>query len=371
MPSITDILTGKTQSGTGAYGTVPATSNPLDTQKDAIEGNATNLSELYGLATDVNAFSNKQAALGYQMNMPNYTSILGNLSNNALEESRGGITSDEMTNLVNTAAERGISTGLPTAGITNTSLLRAVGTNTRKQQQQGLSDFSTLMGLTPVGKQFDVNSWLVTPEQQQEAQTNANVLASSPNPTESAAAELAAARNGVSTGNQPTSITTPKTTLPTSGGGVDYTPPSGGQQTTPTTTVNTTNRSAGTGTVPTSVNYNTGAGTQTGDLVTDWGNEWDQLMGGNDWQSYGYLGSDYDSSGNLNPTDLSQNYQTDLADEWSQDWNDLLGLDDWSDYGYLGSDYNNGNLSPNDLSGSAGEDVTSDWASEWDALLGG
>lgn len=214
MPTYTDVsntytnksgttgtLGGMTQSGTGAYGTVPTVSDPTSTQATAISGNASNLSNLFNLANRYDTFTTQQAELPYSMNLPNYSAMTQQSSDNILQNLQGIVNSDVVSQLSQSAAERGVSTGLGMGSDnSNTALLRALGLTSYSLQNTGESQLTSAMQRTPTGQQMNLSNFLVTPSDQQQAQTYANLYASYANPTEAAAANTSAAKGGVSYG---------------------------------------------------------------------------------------------------------------------------------------------------------------------------
>ena len=200
MPTPNPYLTGATQPGSGAYGAVPQIPNPIATAGQATTGNIGNLAGLYGLAGPVNQFNTLQAAKGLATNLPGYQSMIGQSSGNILSHLEGVIPSDVLEQIKQTAAERGISTGLGGSANANTALLRALGLTSMGLQSQGEQELSGAIQRTPTAQLFNPASFFVTPQQQQEAQTAAATMAGAPNPAQAAAAAQAAVQSGFKTG---------------------------------------------------------------------------------------------------------------------------------------------------------------------------
>jgi hypothetical protein len=195
------ILGATTQSGSGAYGAVPTVPDPSATQGAAISGNWNNLANLYGLAKNINDFSANQASLPYQWNLPGYSSMLNQSSQNILNNLSGVVSPDVVNLLSQNAAERGVSTGLGAGSANaNTALLRALGLTSIGLKNTGEQELTSAIQRTPTGQTFNLAQWLTTPEAQQQAQTYANLYASQPNPSEAAGASLAGATSGVNAG---------------------------------------------------------------------------------------------------------------------------------------------------------------------------
>lgn len=184
----------------GAYGGIPQVPSPQATQSAVLGGNLTNLPQAQQLASQVNTFNNQQAVAPYIANLPNYQNLLGQTSGNALALAQGQLPPDVVQAIQQQAAERGVMTGSPGSPNANAALLKALGLTSLQAQQTGLSQFGSLMGLTPTGPLFNPASMFVTPEQQQAAQAAANLYASAPIPAQKAAADLAALRSGVGAG---------------------------------------------------------------------------------------------------------------------------------------------------------------------------
>lgn len=201
LPGAPGSLPGATpQSGTGAFGLVPTVPNPIDTQGSAISGNLGNLGSLYGLTGSLNTEIAKQAALPFQLNLPNYGEMTTQSSGNILSLLKGQVPQDVAAQLQQMAAERGISTGSIGSPDSNTALLRALGLTSLGLQQQGEGELSAAISRTPTGQQFNPSQFLVTPQQQQEAQYMANLYAAAPDPSMAGGAALGAARSGLRTG---------------------------------------------------------------------------------------------------------------------------------------------------------------------------
>lgn len=182
------------------YGGIPQVPNPIGTAGGAIAGNTANLPGALNLAGQVNQFSNQQAVNPYIANLPGYAGLLGQASQNASSLLQGQVPTDVWQQMIRGAAERGVGMGSPGSPNANAALMQALGTNSLALGQTGLANFQTLMGLTPVGQQFNPASMFVSPEQMQAAQTAANVYKAAPVPADKAAADLNAALAGLNAG---------------------------------------------------------------------------------------------------------------------------------------------------------------------------
>lgn len=179
-----------------AYGGVPTMPNPTATASTAVGGNIGNLPQLETLAGGTNQFNQGQLLGQYNMAIPNYAALTQTASGNAMSELQGNVPQDVIDLLTQQAAERGITTGMPASGNANAAYLRALGLTSLGQQQAGMANLHQLTADAPVAPLFNPASMFVTPEQQQEAQYMATLLASAPQPA-------AAAENAISLAQPP------------------------------------------------------------------------------------------------------------------------------------------------------------------------
>lgn len=186
-----------------AYGGVPTVPNPTATAGAAAAGNTSNLPQLETLASGTNVFNQGQLLGQYNMAIPNYAALTATASGNTMQELQGEVPQDVISLLTQQAAERGITTGSPASGNANAAYLRALGLTSVGQQQQGMANLHQLTADAPVAPIFNPASMFVTPDQQQEAQYMANLLASSPSPEAAATAAKSAATVGSSNPNLP------------------------------------------------------------------------------------------------------------------------------------------------------------------------
>lgn len=192
-------------------GGTPTVPSPAGTQAQSIQGNQQNFGGLSDLATNTAQLNSKLGALPYQLNLPNYSGLLGQASSNALSLLGGNIPSDVQRNLIQGAAQRGISTGMPGAPATNASYLQALGLTGLGLQQQGLQQFGSLMNMTPTGPQFNPASMYVSPDAYQQAQTAANLYNAAPIPAYAQQAQMNALNQGLNRGQQATAPQPPQT----------------------------------------------------------------------------------------------------------------------------------------------------------------
>lgn len=198
MPTpVRTLPTGPTQRGAGTYGQVPTVPDLFGTQAGAISGNLGNLSNLYGLTGSLNTEIAKQAQLPFQLNLPNYQGMVGQSSQNILSQLQGQVPQDVANQISQMAAERGVSTGSIGSPNANAALLRSLGLTSLGLQQQGEQNLTGAMQRTPTGQQFNPQQFLVSPQQQQEAQYFANLLGAAPTPGMGQRANLGAFQSGL------------------------------------------------------------------------------------------------------------------------------------------------------------------------------
>jgi len=93
-------------------------------------------------------------------------------------------------------AERGVQTGSIGSPNSNAALMSLFGTNSLALQNQGMHQFGQQIAQTPQGQQFNPFGFLVSPQEQQAAQYQANLLNSAPVPSSAQFANLNALQSG-------------------------------------------------------------------------------------------------------------------------------------------------------------------------------
>ena len=216
-------LTGTTQAGSGAYGAVPAAASPQATQVAALTGNIAAGGQLSDLSRILG-----EAAL------PGYAGITTQASQNIANELAGVLSPDVIAQINQQSAERGINVGAGSPNV-GAAALRAMGLTSQQLQAQGQTDLTAAMARAP-----NVSNMLLTPEQVLTQQQLANTLASAPNPAAAAAANLAALKESLTTGQKQGTVG--GYTITGGGGGATPTTPTaptgvgmGGGVTSPTT----------------------------------------------------------------------------------------------------------------------------------------
>lgn len=197
-------LSGSVIPGTynASAGGVPNVPNPITTQGSVLSGNQANLGGLTGLAGQLNAFNTAQAAGQYQANLPLYNQLNQQASSNIASNLAGKLPQDVINQIQQQSAERGITTGSPGGPNSNAAYLSALGLNSLALQNQGQQQFSQAVARTPTGQMLNTSNFLVTPEQQQQAQLAANLYASSPIPIYAQNAAFGALNQGLGRGQQ-------------------------------------------------------------------------------------------------------------------------------------------------------------------------
>lgn len=184
------------------YGGIPTIPSPTATAGTAITGNLANLSSLYQLATGLNPSA------------PAQQTGIATATANANEMLNGQLPKDVVNQILQGAAERGISTGTGGSSNSNAAYLRALGLNSLGMMQQGQNNLKDVLSMniyTPLG----LDKMLVTPEQEQEAQTAQSIYRAAPNPYIAALNAQNTVQQGI------TSVTNPPRTT-TNTGGVTY-----------------------------------------------------------------------------------------------------------------------------------------------------
>jgi len=175
-------LLGNTPGGySPAYGGVPQIPNPIASQWQAIGGDINSLPSLFSLGNAYNLFNYDQR-LGQIAGTPGFSNVLANQA--------GVIPQDVSDRLALQGAQRGISTGLTNSPNSNASLMQALGLTSLDLKKLGQQQYSDLLGHFQGAAPFDISKFLVSPEEQQAANTAANVSAAAPNPQAAAMEEF-------------------------------------------------------------------------------------------------------------------------------------------------------------------------------------
>lgn len=219
------------------YGGTPSVPDPGATQGAAVTSNMSNLANILGLASGVNAANTSELFNQYAAFNPDLASNLAQSSANIASGLRGELSSGTINQLVKLGAERGISGGQTTRSPNvNAALLAALAKTSEGVQQTAEQQLTAAMGRTPHAQLFDINSQLTSPDDWQAAQLAANLYASAPDPTAAGENALRQLQRGIGAGGGLSGGTTPQ--------GGAYTPivrtGTGGQVVLPSTSTGTT-----------------------------------------------------------------------------------------------------------------------------------
>lgn len=178
-------LAGSARNYSTVYGGIPEVADPRATQADAFRGNLANFGNLENLTGKVNDLNFGQ----YTGRLPGYGDMASASSSNILSNLRGEIPDDIKYLIGQSAAERGISRGVPGSDFSNSEYLRSLGLTSLDLRNQGEQQFSGAVNRVGNVPLFDPSNLLVTPGTQQQAQEGANVLTSAPVPQAAKRAE--------------------------------------------------------------------------------------------------------------------------------------------------------------------------------------
>lgn len=170
----------------GGSGSIPGTYSPAYGGIPNIPIPTTNMGELYGLTTGVASSGAANAVQNLNANVPGLA-----------ERSRGQLPQDVITQLLQQAAERGISTGMPGGPNSNAAYLRALGLTSLGVSTDAAHELEAGIARVP---QVDPNRLIVSPEDRQAAETARAIYGSAPIPAAAAAASLQNAQSGIGAG---------------------------------------------------------------------------------------------------------------------------------------------------------------------------
>lgn len=170
-----------------AYGGIPTVPSPIATAGAAIQGDSSNLSSLLQLLSSLDTAQQGQLLSQYNMAIPNYGQLTQTASGNTQQELNGQVPQDVINQLAQQGAERGVSTGMPGSANSNAAYLRALGLNSEQQTQTGMGNLATMTQTAPVAPLFNPGSFLVNPEQEQQAASAQALYNAAPIPAAAAA----------------------------------------------------------------------------------------------------------------------------------------------------------------------------------------
>ena len=179
-----------------SFGGIPGVPAPSQSAGQAIGGNIGNLGQIYNLGGPLNQFTAQQAPTSLNLNLPHYQQSLATQSGDVLSKLQGQIPQDVKNQLAQFGAERGVQTGSIGSPNSNAALMSLFGTNSLALQNQGMQQFGQEIAQTPQGQQFNPFGFLVSPQEQQAAQYQANLLNAAPVPSAAQYANLNALQQG-------------------------------------------------------------------------------------------------------------------------------------------------------------------------------
>lgn len=179
-----------------SFGGIPGVPSPANSAGQALGGNIGNLGQIYNLGGPLNQFTAQQAPTSLNLNLPNYQQNLATQSRDVTSKLQGQIPQDVQNQLAQFGAERGVQTGSIGSPNSNAALMSLFGTNSLALQNQGMQQFGQQIAQTPQGQQFNPFGFLVSPQEQQQAQYQANLLNAAPVPSSAQNANLNALQQG-------------------------------------------------------------------------------------------------------------------------------------------------------------------------------
>lgn len=179
-------------------GGVPAVTSPGYSAGQAAQANLGNLPALSNLADQVNSFNRT----GFYAGIPNYNALSTQSSANIGSALRGELPQDVVSNLARSAAERGVALGSPGSPNANANFLRNLGLTSLDQMRYGESALTNAVNRGTRAPYLSPVSGFITPEQQQEAETTANLYQSAPIPGLAQQAQMQAVNRGLQQGFQ-------------------------------------------------------------------------------------------------------------------------------------------------------------------------
>ncbi len=183
-----------------AYGGVPGVPSLVDVYGQATGANAGMLPGLNQIGANVTGANQQELLNNLRVSIPGYDQMTGASSGNIESLLAGQIPTDVRNQITQSAAERGISTGLYDSPNSNAALLRSLGLTSLGLQSQGEQELTGAVNRTPQAKPFDISPLMINPNDLYQSQLLANIYASSPQPAAAAAALISQQQAGYNTG---------------------------------------------------------------------------------------------------------------------------------------------------------------------------
>lgn len=185
-------------SGTNAYGYIPRTPSPTTTAGQAVTGGLSGMGNLSDLAQQYSAATTGAATTAMEMALPGYQGLLGQQTGNLADWSAGRIPSDVIANMGIDAAQFAARTGqAPDSPMANAALARSLGLTSLDLQGRGLAGMESLMQRVPTGAQMNLATMIPDASAMQYWSDVGAIRSAAPDPTLSAAANLASLGGGM------------------------------------------------------------------------------------------------------------------------------------------------------------------------------
>lgn len=183
QPSLSPTVPGTYNTYSPAFGAKPAVPDPATSAAAATTGNLANFPNINTLTGEVNA-SNQAAVLGnVGANIPNYTALTKQRSQNIGDYLAGQVPQDVQDLLQNRSAELGVAAGMPGSEAVNYADLASLGLTSLGLQKEGATELGSALSTMPQIPIYDPTQQFVSPTEIQSAQYAANVIGAAPDPT--------------------------------------------------------------------------------------------------------------------------------------------------------------------------------------------
>lgn len=183
---------------TPAAGGVPTVPSPLETQAEVVKGQMPSMPDIKALGRSVSKFPWTE----YTGRVPGYTDMASQSAVNIAAALRGEVPQDVLYQLGQSAAERGITQGVPGSQITGAEYLKALGLTSLGQQKYGEEALTGALKRAESVPVFDISRFLVSPQEQQQWQYLANQLSAAPIPAAATAEEQRRLEAGMQAGQR-------------------------------------------------------------------------------------------------------------------------------------------------------------------------
>lgn len=169
-----------------AFGGKPAVPNPAASAAAATEGNLANYPALDTLASQVDKSNLANVLTNVGANIPNYTGLVDQRSQNIKDQLAGVVPQDVQNLLQDRAAELGVSSGMPGAPAIDYADLESLGLTSIGQKEAGAKALGSALSTMPNVPIMDPTQSFTMPSDIQSAQYAANVIGAAPDPTTAA-----------------------------------------------------------------------------------------------------------------------------------------------------------------------------------------